>query len=294
MASEVEGNGRGGLAEGPEGDQPMSFWDHLGELRRRLVRSALAVTVGVVVCFNFAPQLREFLAQPLREAWVAAGMKGEPQLQVLAMLDAFVTDLRVAIAAGIFLATPVIFFQVWMFISPGLYQREKRFVIPFVAASVVMFALGAAFCYVMVLPWTIQWLFSYTQSSAAGTPVVYNLTLNDYIRDTTKILLAFGAVFEFPLLISFLAATGVLDHRTLLRYWKISVVVIFIIAAFLTPPEPVSQLMMAAPMVVLFFISVGVAYLLSRPHRRAAEALEKALAAEHAVATRASHDPPGL
>ncbi len=235
-----EQNGLDGLAEGPEGDQPMSFWDHLGELRSAMMKSALAVVGGFVLCFIYATEIREFLARPLHTAWIEAGLKGEPELQVLAMMDAFITDVRVAVAGGIFIATPVIFYQLWMFISPGLYRKEKRFAIPFVAASVAMFLLGATFCYLLVLPWTIQWLFGYTQSSAADTPVIYNLTLNDYIRDTTKILVAFGSVFEFPLL-----------------------------AAFLTPPEPVSQMMMAVPMIVLFFLSVGIAYVLSRPHRRA-------------------------
>ncbi len=266
-------NGLEGLAEGPDGDQPMSFWDHLGELRAALMKSALAVVAGFIICFMYAAQIREFLAKPLHTAWIEAGLKGEPELQVLAMMDAFITDVRVAVAAGIFLATPVIFYQLWMFISPGLYRKEKRFAIPFVAASVFMFLLGATFCYLLVLPWTIQWLFGYTQSSAGTTPVIYNLTLNDYIRDTTKILVAFGSVFEFPLLAAFLAAAGVIDHMTLLRFWKIAVVVMFVIAAFLTPPEPVSQLMMAIPMIVLFFLSVGIAYVLSRPHRKAREDL---------------------
>jgi len=136
-----------------------------------------------------------------------------------------------------------------------------------------MFLLGASFCYLLVLPWTIQWLFGYTQStSAAGTPVIYNLTLNDYIRDTTKILVAFGSVFEFPLLAAFLSAAGVIDHMSLLRFWKVAVVIMFVIAAFLTPPEPVSQMMMAIPMIFLFFLSVGIAYVLSAPHRRARDA----------------------
>ncbi len=264
-----EQNGLDGLAEGPEGDQPMSFWDHLGELRSAMMKSALAVVGGFVLCFIYATEIREFLARPLHTAWIEAGLKGEPELQVLAMMDAFITDVRVAVAGGIFIATPVIFYQLWMFISPGLYRKEKRFAIPFVAASVAMFLLGATFCYLLVLPWTIQWLFGYTQSSAADTPVIYNLTLNDYIRDTTKILVAFGSVFEFPLLAAFLAAAGVIDHMTLLRFWKVAVVIMFVIAAFLTPPEPVSQMMMAVPMIVLFFLSVGIAYVLSRPHRRA-------------------------
>ncbi len=270
MSAPTVNNGLEGLAEGPEGDTPMSFWDHLGELRSRLTRAALGVTVSVVLCFIYATELREFLAVPLHKAWVAANMPGKPELQVLAMMDAFMTDMRVAMAGGIFLATPVLFYQFWMFIAPGLYAREKRFVVPFVAASVCMFLLGAAFCYYAVLPWTIQWLLSYTQStSGAATAVVYNLTLNDYIRDATKILVAFGAVFEFPLLIAFLAYAEILTHRSLLRFWKISVVMIFIIAAFLTPPEPVSQLMMAFPMVGLFFTSVGIAYLIDKSKSKA-------------------------
>ena len=270
MSAPTVSNGLDGLAEGPEGDTPMSFWDHLGELRSRLTRAALGVTVSVVLCFIYATELREFLAVPLHKAWIAANMPGKPELQVLAMMDAFMTDMRVAFAGGIFLALPVLFYQFWMFIAPGLYAREKRFVVPFVACRVFMFLLGAAFCYYVVLPWTIQWLLSYTQStSGAATAVVYNLTLNDYIRDSTKILIAFGAVFEFPLLIAFLSFAGVVTHKTLLRFWKLSVVFIFIIAAFLTPPEPVSQLMMAFPMVILFFTSVGIAYLIDKSKSKA-------------------------
>lgn len=279
-------NGHEGLAEGPEGDTPMSFWDHLAELRGRLVKAALGVTVGVIVCFVYATQLREFLAAPLHTAWTAAGLGGRPELQVLAMMDAFMTDMRVAVTGGIFLAAPVGFYQFWMFIAPGLYAREKRFVVPFVATSVFMFVTGAAFCYYFVLPWTIQWLLSYTQStSGAETAVVYHLTLNDYIRDATKILVAFGAVFEFPLLIAFLAFAGVLTHKSLLRFWKISVVLIFIIAAILTPPEPVSQLMMAFPMVILFFTSVGIAYLIDKSRAKAhAQAADLARAEDEAEA----------
>ena len=293
------GNGLEGLAEGPEGDTPMSFWDHLAELRNRLVKAALGVALGVVACFIYATELREFLAAPLHKAWVAAGLGGKPELQVLAMMDAFMTDMRVAVTGGIFLSAPVGFYQFWMFIAPGLYAREKRFVVPFVATSVFMFLAGAAFCYYLVLPWTIQWLLSYTQStSGAETAVVYHLTLNDYIRDATKILVAFGAVFEFPLLVAFLSFAGVLTHKSLLRFWKISVVLIFIIAAFLTPPEPVSQLMMAFPMVILFFTSVGIAYLIdkSKTKARAAEAdlaraEDEAEAAEAAAAAKAAAHP---
>lgn len=299
-ASALPTNGNEGLAEGPEGDQPMSFWDHLAELRNRLVKAFLGVVAGGILCFYYATELREILALPLHKAWTAANMPGKPELQVLAMMDAFMTDMRVALAGGVFVGAPIAFYQLWMFIAPGLYQKEKRYVIPFVACSVLMFLAGAAFCYYVVLPWTIQWLISYTHgTSGAETTVKYALTLNDYIRDATKILVAFGLVFEFPLLVAFLTFAEVLDHRSLLRFWKISVILIFIIAAFLTPPEPVSQLMMAFPMVGLFFLSVGIAFLITRSKRRASDAAaaaeaaaEAAAAAAEAAAAAANAPPP--
>lgn len=262
--SEPTTNGQDGLAEGPEGDQPMSFWDHLSELRGRLVKTAFGVIAGCIVCFVYVTELRELLARPLHSAWSAAGMPGEASLKVLAMTDAFMTDMRIAVVGGLFIAAPIAFYQLWMFIAPGLYQREKRFVIPFVACSALMFLAGAAFCYFVVLPWTIEWLISYTQGTAAKTRIDPDFVLSAYVSDATTALVAFGAVFEFPLLIAFLSAAGLVTHRSLLRFWKISVILIFIIAAVLTPPEPVSQLMMAIPMVGLFFLSVGIAYLITR------------------------------
>lgn len=277
-------NGHDGLAEGPEGDTPMSFWDHLSELRSRLVKAALGVMVAVVLCFVYATELRGFLTAPLQTAWANAGMPDEAKLQVLRMTDAFMTDMRIAVAAGIFLAAPIGFYQFWMFIAPGLYAREKKFVIPFVATSVVMFLLGAGFCYKVVLPWTIEWLITYAKANSGATAIDPNFALIDYISDATTILVAFGAVFEFPLLIAFLSFAEVVTYKSLLRFWKMSVVLIFIIAAFLTPPEPISQLMMAIPMVILFFASVGISYLIgqSKTKSRAAEAAR--IAAEEAAA----------
>ena len=312
MTDPASNNGFDGLAEGPEGDTPMSFWDHLSELRGRLVKTALGVMSAVVLCFVYATELRQFLTAPLHKAWIAAGMPNEAKLQVLRMTDAFMTDMRIAVAAGIFLAAPIGFYQFWMFIAPGLYAREKKFVIPFVATSVVMFLLGAAFCYYIVLPWTIQWLITYAVPACAQladnaacvaqsgcfwqadpgscmvkTDIEPNFALIDYISDATTILVAFGAVFEFPLLIAFLSFAGVVTHTSLLRFWKLSVVLIFILAAFLTPPEPVSQMMMATPMVALFFASIGISYLIgqSKAKTRTAEAAKAAAedAAEAAV-----------
>ncbi len=254
-----EENGQAGMAGGPEGDVPMSFWDHFAELRRRLTRAILSIVVGFGVAFFFAAELAQFLRTPLKTAWAQAEAPGQPDLQALGVQDALLVDFRVALMAGIFLALPVIFYQLWMFISPGLYSREKRFVIPFVLISAIMFVTGAWFAYEFVLPYGYAFMIEY--SNTRGVQVKPELA--NYIKGTTRILLAFGVVFEFPLLIAFLAKAGVVTNRTLMRYWRIAVLVIFILAAFLTPPEPMTQVMMAGPMVVLFFVSVGVAYLIN-------------------------------
>lgn len=258
---------------GPEDDVPMSFWDHVAELRKRLIYIVLGIVVGLSIAALFLEQLLELLKHPLRIAWDKAGLPGAPQLQVLEIQGALMVDIRVAIMGGIFIATPIIFYQVWQFVAPGLYRREKLFVIPFVLGSMLMFAAGAAFAYIYVLPYVIGWLLNYNEGSWVNRlllehgirhrEVLYQLELANYVKGATRIILAFATVFELPLLAAVLAKLGVITHKTLLRYWKIAVVMIFILAGFLTPPEPVSQLMMALPMVVLFFLSVGVAYLIN-------------------------------
>jgi len=263
-------NGFDGLAEGPEGDKPMAFLDHVGELRVRLIRIAIGITVGFFAAFYFVPQISDFLRIPLDQAYSAAGLGDKAELQALAIQDPLMVDVRVAITAGIFLTAPWLFFQVWMFIAPGLYAKEKRFAIPFVMTSVIMFVIGAAFAFVIVLPFIYQWMMEYS----AGRGESIQLELNNYFKGTSRVLLAFGLVFEFPLLVAFLAKAGVVTEKTLQRFWKVSVLVMFILAAFLTPPEPISQLMMALPMVVLYFISMGVAWIINP-----ASKVEAALAA---------------
>ena len=272
--NEEDENGFDGLGEGPEGDEPMSFFDHVAELRTRLIRSAIGILAGFALSFFFVREVMIFLRFPLEKAWNDASLPGTPDLQVLEIQGALMTDIRLGIFGGIFVAAPIIFYQLWMFISPGLYKHEKAFVIPFVGTSVFMFALGAGFAYMVVLPFAMQWLLSYPNSGwiaalllkyelGTSSRVIYQLELANYVKGATRIMLAFGAVFEFPLVVAFLAKAGVVTHRMLLQYWKIAILVIFVVAAFLTPPEPVTQLMMALPMVILFFVSVGVAYVLN-------------------------------
>jgi len=255
----------------------MSFFDHIAELRKRLIYAVVGIVIGFGASFYFADRLLYFLKQPLFKAWEQANLPGDPHLQVLEIQGRFMIDIRLAITGGIFIAAPIIFYQLWMFISPGLYRREKRFVVPFVMTSVVMFAAGGWFAYTFVLPYAMWWLLNYPYGSwleglmakhgVIAITEIYQLELGNYVKGATRILLAFGAVFEFPLLVAFLARTGLVTHRTLLRFWKVSVLLIFVVAAFLTPPEPVTQLMMALPMTVLFFVSVVVAYVINPASR---------------------------
>ena len=281
MADE-EKNGADGLAEGPEDDRPMSFFEHLQELRKRLVRSAFGVAGAFIFCYVLVDHLRTLVLAPYRDAWYAVEMPGEPELQNLSALEAFLSDLRIAIIAAVFIAGPILFYHAWMFISPGLYKKEKRLVVAFVVTSAFMFAGGAVFCYYLVLPLATEFFLGYSidATQAESVNIVPRFTYTDYVTYTTKLLLAFGMMFEFPLGIFFLAKAGVVTHVTLLRHWKISMVLLFVVAAILTPPEPISQLLMAAPMIALYFISVGVAYFVSKPERERLAKLDAELAKE--------------
>jgi sec-independent protein translocase protein TatC len=286
-------NGADGMAEGPEDDQPMSFFDHLAELRSRLMRAALSLTAGVTVCYIFVDKLTQWLLRPFGEAWMAvqasckidpelACLSSEtPRLQNLSPFESVMVDIRIAMVGGLFLAAPVVFYELWGFIAPGLYKREKKMVVPFAATSAVMFAVGGWFCYEFVLPVATEFLLEYGLRKDGGenpVQIMAEYTYSDHIQYTTRLLLGFGLIFEFPLAVFFLASAGVITHKTLLRHWKIMVVAIFIVAAFLTPPEPISQILMAMPMCALYALSIGVAYLVGKPERERLAKLEAELA----------------
>ena len=288
-----EGNGEDGMAEGPEDDRPMSFFDHLAELRQRLMRAALSLVVGFVICYVYVDELTQALLQPFGDAWHAhqVACKVEenlaclptdtPYLQNLSPFEAVLVDIRISFVVGLFIAAPVVFYQVWQFIAPGLYKREKRLVVPFAATSAVMFAIGGWFCYQLVLPITTEFLLRYGMEKGAGEDPVQILaqyTYTDHITYTTRLLLGFGLIFEFPLAVFFLASAGIITHKTLIRHWRIMVLSFFIVAAFLTPPEPMSQILMAIPLCGLFGISIGVAYLVGKPERERQARLEAELA----------------
>jgi sec-independent protein translocase protein TatC len=279
--ADTSNNGMDGMAEGPEGDKPMSFFEHLAELRTRLMRAAIATVLGFGGAFLFVDRLEALLFVPLTDAWARLEFEGAPTLQNLGMLDAFLTDVRIALTFGLFFAGPVVFYQLWMFIAPGLYAKEKKLAVPFMLTSAVMFIGGAAFCYYAVFPFATQWFLEYSMrpsEASGGVQIVAQFTFSDYMKYATRLLLAFGVVFEFPLAIYFLARAGIISHKTLLRYWRFSVLFIFVASAFLTPPDPITLTMMAVPLCIMFFASIGVAYLVGKDQIQAQERLERELA----------------
>jgi len=240
----------------PENDARMPLTAHLEELRWRLVRALLALGVGFAVCYYFAEPIFLFLIRPL-----AALRPTETLIIGTGVTEAFFTKLKVSFIAALFAASPVIFFQGWRFVAPGLYESEKRLAFPFAIAASFFFVLGAGFCYGVVFPVG----FRFFLEEYASISVAPQIRISEYLTFASRMLLAFGVTFELPVVTFFLARLGVLTHRTLLGMGRYAIVVIFIVAAVLTPgPDVASQLLMAAPLLVLYGLSIVVAWLVAR------------------------------
>lgn len=244
-------------------DVRMGFLEHLGELRRRVVYSLIAVVIAFGICWLFVFDIFTFLKEPLV---VAAPESHMADLHQLDLAEVFFTLLKTAILAAVFAASPVVLYQIWKFVAPGLYPNEKRAVVPFIFMGTVFFFLGAAFCYYIVIPLGYGFLFDF--SAQIADPV---LTIEHYFSLTTKLLLAFGIVFELPVATYFLAAIGIVTHHTLIKQWRIAVVVAFLLAAMLTPPDVLTQALLAGPMILLYGFSILIAWVQTRRRERRLE-----------------------
>ncbi|MGH9368620.1 MAG: twin-arginine translocase subunit TatC [Thermoanaerobaculia bacterium] len=236
---------------GEEEELPrMGFFDHLEELRRRLVVSLVALLTGFLACWYWAPRLFDFLAAPLRRT-LPAGQN----LAYTTLAEPFVLYFRVAMLAGVILAAPVILWQIWLFVAPALYRYERRWVWPFLTASVVFFLSGCAFGYYEAFPLVVGFLVK------MGRPFQAVITINEYLSTAAKIILGLGACFEMPILVFFLARMGVVSEKWLLAKFKYAVLVIFLVAAIITPtPDITTQLVFAVPMILLYLLGIGVAW----------------------------------
>ena len=242
---------------GPETDVRMPLTAHLEELRWRIIRALAATFIAFVVCYAFAERLFAFLIAPL------AAVDPTRHLVIgTGVTEAFFTKLKVSAIAALFLASPVIFFQAWRFVAPGLYDSEKRLALPFSIAASFFFVLGASFCYALVFP--VGFRFFLDEYASIG--VEPQLRVSEYLSFSARMLLAFGLTFELPVMTFFLARIGLVTHRTLIGAGRYAIVTIFIVAAVLTPgPDVASQLLMAGPLLALYAISILVAYIVARP-----------------------------
>jgi sec-independent protein translocase protein TatC len=255
--------------ETPERDVRMTIWEHLAELRNRVVRAAIALGIGAGVCWAYRQKLLAWLMVPYEHAWVDHHFPGVPELQTLSPADAFVGYLQLSLVGGVVCAIPVIFYQLWAFISPGLYSREKRLILPFVFFSTSLFLSGVAFAYYVAFPFTFNYFFSLLgQVSEGGTVLTQRPTLEFYLDFATQMLLAFGFVFELPLFITFLAIAGIVTPRQLIKFSRWAIIGAFALGAVVTPgPEISSQLAVSGALIALYFLSIGVAFIVA-PKRK--------------------------
>jgi sec-independent protein translocase protein TatC len=261
----------------------MPFLSHLRELRDRVRNAALFFVAAFVLCFAFNQQIFDWVEGPMKEAWDVKKL-GEFKVVYTNLTEPFWVGISIALWAGIFVASPFIFYQLWRFIAPGLYKRERRITVAFAAFSAIFFIGGALFCYHLVLPQLYEFLLGYSNAEQKAM-----IRMEGYLELTRDMMLAFGAVFELPLLILFLSMVGMVTHRSLWKFNRWFVVIAFIVGAILTPsPDVPSQIMMALPMIVLYNMSILLAWRVTKK-REAKDAIlreQERLADEKELAER--------
>ncbi|MGH7782208.1 MAG: twin-arginine translocase subunit TatC [Candidatus Binataceae bacterium] len=229
----------------------MSLIEHLQELRTRLVYSAIALLAGFLIAYAIADPLFAALTYPIREV-----AHGKLLLIGTGVGEAFFTKIKVALIAGLFIASPAVFYEIWKFIAPGLYETERKMALPFIVSATLFFILGGYFCWAVVF--RIGFAFFLDQYASIGiTPTI---RISEYLAFAAKLLLAFGITFEMPIFAFFLTKLGMIDYKLMMRYFRYAILVIFIVSAILTPPDMVSQFLLAIPLLGLYGLSIGVAY----------------------------------
>ena len=252
------------VTESSEESGKMSFLDHLDELRKRLVRIAIYLAAGFFAGFYFADDLYNFLSAPVITELERANITGG--MAFTNLTGPFMTSMRVALMASVFLTLPFTLFEVWKFISPGLYRREKKYVIPFILSSTLLFVSGAVFCYKIALPGTFRFLLEWSQKFKEPAAM---LKLDEYLDIVTTMILGFGFVFEMPVIVAFLSLFGLVSARFLWKNFNYALVGIVILAAVLSPTgDAFNLLVWSAPMVALYFVSIGVAAIIGARRRK--------------------------
>ena len=228
---------------------------HLIELRKRLGLSVLAVFIAFIIAFVFHENILEWITAPLNDALAQVAKISKKAADGMVTTNqvggAFFVALKVSFFAGLLGALPIILYQIWLFVAPGLYSNEKKMILPFVVGGTLMFFIGVLFAYYVVTPFGFQFLITF--GSFLYTPLI---NIEDYVGFFTKIMMGFGLAFELPVFAYFLALLGLVTDRTLIDFFKYAILIIFVVAALLTPPDILTQLLMAAPLVLLYGVSI--------------------------------------
>ena len=257
-------------------DAKMPFLSHLEELRRRLIVSLIAIGIGFAVSFNFSEKVLDLLKRSLATAfafqwtypYLVALPREAPDLVFLAPAEAFWAHLKLGFFTGLLIALPVVLYEIWKFVAPGLLRQEKRFALPFLFLSVVLFLAGIAFCYFLVLPFAMNFLLTYKTEGLRPL-----LSVGLFIDFCVKFLLAFGVIFQMPLVIAVAAAANLISAKFLARNRKYAILVNFTVAAILTPtPDIFNQTLMAVPLTLLYEVGILAARLIEKTRRKAAVA----------------------
>ncbi len=222
---------------------------HIADLRKRLTISTITVVVMFFACFSFYEPILEWMMAPVKHALPVGTSMIAVEIQ-----ETFFTAMKVAFFAGFIISLPVIFWQLWLFLAPGLYDHEKKLVVPFVFFATLMFLLGASFAYYIVVPIGFDFLIAFGNSVVSVLP-----SIGKYVGFFTKLLIGFGIAFELPVITFFLAKIGLVNDQMLKDFFRYAVVLIFIISAILTPPDVISQVLMAAPLLILYGVSIYIA-----------------------------------
>ena len=222
---------------------------HIADLRKRLVISSITVVVMFFACFSFYEPILEWMMAPVKHALPAGTSMIAVEIQ-----ETFFTAMKVAFFGGFIISLPVIFWQLWLFLAPGLYDHEKKLVVPFVFFATLMFLLGASFAYYIVVPVGFDFLIAFGNSVVSVLP-----SIGKYVGFFTKLMIGFGIAFELPVITFFLAKIGLVNDQMLKDFFRYAVVLIFIVAAVLTPPDVISQVLMAAPLLILYGVSIYIA-----------------------------------
>ena len=232
-----------------------SFVEHLTELRSRLVKSVIYLFIFFIICYFFAENIYAFLVEPYAEAVKDDSVKR--RLIFTALHETFITYLKVAFFAAMFFSSPIILTQIWKFIAPGLYKDEKKALLPYLIATPTLFLLGGMLVYYLVMPLAIKFFLSFETASQINTlPIQLEAKVNEYLSLIMRLIFAFGISFQLPVLLTLLARVGFVDSEYLKKRRKYVVVIIFAAAAILTPPDPITQIGLGIPLLILYELSI--------------------------------------